>query len=131
MKYFSRLFWAIPILIIFSFVSIACEHHPDNGEYLRTDIWNGFEFRQRKEVTDNQYYITLNKFKAVFNSDSFTDNEREQIKNNIDIILIVGTYGRSGGLSGGYGTADYTLISILCNSIKDEIEEILKNILLW
>ena len=121
----------IIFVIIIAFVCIACEQQLDNREYLKIEKWNGFEFRQRAEVSDNQYNIAVNKIKTVFNSDSFTDNEREKIKSKIDIIVIIGIGAGSGGLGGGYGTADYFLINLLCNSIQDEIEECFRIILRW
>jgi len=132
MKICSRLYGIIPVFILITFVCTNCDIQPDNDDYLKilkTEKWNGFEFRHRADATDNQYKITINKFKTVFNSDSFTDNERENIRSGLDIIVIVGVGPGRGGFSGGYGTVDYYLRYLYCNSIKDEIERDLRNML--
>ena len=126
MKKQSRSCIILSVFMLITLVCITCEHQPDNGEYLKTEIWNGLEFRQRQGVTDNQYEIALNKFKKVFNSDSFTDNQRERIKNKIDIIVINGI----GIGSGIWSWSSNKLMYISCNSIEDEIEKCLRNLLL-
>ena len=136
MKKYCRAFGIIPVFLIIIIVCITCKNQPDidddfDGMGRLKETWNGFEFRQRKEVTDNQYNITVNKFKTVFSSDSFTDDDRVKIRNWLDIIVIVGSYPERGGFGGGYGTEDYFLSYLYCNSIQDEIENGLRNILRW
>ena len=131
MKNYMRLFRTVPFLLIIALICIACEHQQENEDYIpeyenyiKKETWNGFEFRQYKNVTDNQFHITLNKFKTVFNSDSFTDEERVQLKSKIDFIVI--SYIKS---NGNGGIVNYSFIYIFCNSIQSEIEEGLRNIL--
>jgi len=122
--------------MLITLVCITCEHQPSNGdfpddwEYLKTEIWNGLEFRQRKGVTDNQYEIALNKFKKVFNSDSFTDNQRERIKNKINIVTITDLNTVTHWDKIGDGITDYFLLYLPYDVIQDDIEKAFKNILL-
>ena len=60
MKNYSKAFGIIPVLLIIILVCNTCNKQPDidddfDGMGRLKEIWNGFEFRQRKEVTDNQF----------------------------------------------------------------------------
>ena len=132
MKNCYKFFWIFSVFAIIACFCTSCDDdQPKNNFYLKTEKWNGFEFRQRFDATDNQYRITVDKFKTVFNSDLFSDTERFRIQTRLDIIVITGVGDGIGGWGGGYGTENYTLIYISCNSIQDEIEKCLRSILLW
>jgi len=124
----------ILVFMIITLVCIACEKQPDkqpdNGEKLNPVLWNGIEFNQERSVTDNQYKITVDKFKVVFNSDSFTDEERAKFKYHTNSVRVNYIGGGGGWFADSYDNKNFKLIiSVPCDSIQSGIEKIIRSIL--
>jgi len=118
----------ILIFLLIIFVSIACQQQPYE-ENLKTVIWNGIVFRQSRSVTDNQFEMTVNKFKVVFSSDSFTDEERAKFKNHTNSVFIDFIGSGGGWFADSYDSNFKLMVSVPCDSILSGIDKIIRRIL--